>query len=348
MSVTAEGAGIVSGLPGGEAAATEDWERLAPYRGETYYGLPAVKSSPWGWYVVAYFFIGGLASAAQFLATAISFFGRREDRAVIRAGRYIALAGALASPALLIADLHTPQRWYNMLRIFRRTSPMSIGSWALTGFGVFSGVTAVGQAISDLFGWKLGEWLARSASLPAAMIGGVVSIYTATLLAATSNPLWSSAFPFLSSLSACSATSTATAALSLASTAPATRRRLAWLAWISGAAELVFALLVDRRLRERGMARELRQTPVPSAWQVGVIGLGIAAPLAAHTVELVSGREMRRVAIIASILTLVGGFLLRAVYIFGGNAAARSPDHYFRVTQPKTGQAAFQPGRQRR
>ncbi len=327
-------------------AENADWDRLKPYRGESYYGLPAVKPSYYGWEVAVYFLVGGLASAAQFLATAISLFGRREDRPVVRAGRYIALAGALASPGLLIADLHTPQRWYNMLRIFRRTSAMSIGSWALTTFGLASGITAVGQGITDLFGWRMGEWIARIASLPAALAGGVVSIYTGTLLASTSNPLWSSAFPYLSSLFASSAASTAAAALTVAAPDPATRRRLTGFAWISGLVELIFALLVERKLRDRGMAGELYREPVRPAWQVGVIGLGIAAPLAVHTVGLLSKGKSRRVSNIAAIVTLVGGFLLRAVLIFSGNAAAKKPEHYFRVTQPGLdGQGSREPGR---
>jgi formate-dependent nitrite reductase membrane component NrfD len=328
-------------------AENADWNRLKSYHGEAYYGLPAVKPSYYGWEVAVYFLVGGLASAAQFLATAISLFGRREDRPVIRAGRYIALAGALASPGLLIADLHTPQRWYNMLRIFRRTSPMSIGSWALTTFGLTSGIAAVGQGITDLFGWRIGEWIARIASLPAALAGGVVSIYTGTLLASTSNPLWSSAFPYLSSLFASSAATTAAAALTVSAPDPATRRRLTGFAWISGAAELVFALLVERKLRDRGMAHdELYRKPIKGSWQVGVIGLGIAAPLALHTVDLLTRGKSRRISGIAALLTLAGGFLLRAVLIFSGNAASKKPQHYFRVTQPGLdGQGSREPGR---
>ncbi len=82
------------------------------------------------------------------------------------------------------------------------------------------------------------------------------------------------------------------------------------------------------------MARELHRQPFPAALQVGVIGLGIAAPLAIHTIQVASGRESKQVSNLAAFLTLAGGLLLRAVFIFGGNAAARKPQHYFRVTQP--------------
>src|SRR4051794_6691536 len=125
---------------------------LAPYEGETYYGLPAVKASHYGWLIATYFFVGGLSGAAQILAAIADLKGRGRPSAVARAGRYLALAGSVISPVLLIADLHTPQRWYNMMRIFRPTSAMSIGSWTLTAFGTASGLTAAAQLWDDLTG----------------------------------------------------------------------------------------------------------------------------------------------------------------------------------------------------
>src|SRR5437868_3475756 len=116
------------------------------YAGQTYYDQPATKAADYGWLVSSYFFIGGLSAASQFIATVADFSDQAEARPAVRAGRYLALAGSLVCPVLLIADLHTPRRWYNMLRIFRPTSAMSIGAWALTVFGSLSGLVAVGQA----------------------------------------------------------------------------------------------------------------------------------------------------------------------------------------------------------
>ncbi len=306
--------------------------------GQTYYGMPAIKPSYYSWLVVAYLFIGGLASAAQFIATAVDLFGGKRDRSIVRAGRYLALGGALVSPFLLIGDLHTPQRWYNMLRIFRRTSPMSIGSWALFSFGTFSGLVASGQAIQDLFGWALGGWLARLFSLPAAFTGGIVSLYTGTLLAATSIPLWASAWPFLSSLFASSAASTATAALTLAANAAdapeSTRQRLGRFALIASTSELFFATLIERNWRQKGTSAPLDKMPLAAAWRAGVWGLGILTPLLLHANQAVRGEESRRASGLAALATLIGGFILRAVFVFGGNKSARRPEDYFRFTQP--------------
>src|SRR5690242_13779555 len=142
-------------------------ELTAPYAGPTYYDLPATKPAPYGWLVSLYFFVGGLAAAAQFIATVADWLDAEEAQPAVRAGRYLALGGALLSPVLLIADLHTPRRWYNMLRIFRPTSAMSIGAWALAAFGSLSGVVALGQALHDAWHWRPAAWLARAASLPA-------------------------------------------------------------------------------------------------------------------------------------------------------------------------------------
>ena len=147
----------------------------------TYYGRPVLKPSPYRWKVALYTFLGGLAGAAQVLATLADFIGRRRDRRMVRAGRLIAAStGAVIGPALLVADLHTPQRWYNMLRIFRRTSPMSIGSYVLTAFGAFSSLALVPR-------------LGKVAQLPAAIAGAGMAIYTPALLASTATPLWYSA-----------------------------------------------------------------------------------------------------------------------------------------------------------
>lgn len=308
------------------------------YHGETYYGMPALKPSPYRWLVTTYFFVGGLASAAQFIATVVDLFGSRRDRPIVRAGRYLALAGALLSPLLLIADLHTPRRWYNMLRIYRRTSPMSIGSWALILFGMSSGAVAAGQAAEDLFGWRIARWGARAASIPAAVAGGIVSLYTGTLLAATNIPMWASAFPYLSSLFASSAASTATAALTLAAqragVAEESRRRLSTLGAVTSATELLIAARVWIHWHRSRTGAPLRDQPIRTAWRAGVLGLGIAMPLAVHLAEAARGCLPRRWSNVAAIATLVGGFLMRAVFIFGGVRSAERPEDYFRMTDP--------------
>ncbi len=336
---------VPAGPPGAPARQAHSPLR-SPYRGETYYGIPPIKSSYYGWLIVAYFFIGGLASALPFIANIVDLFGRREDRGVVRAGRYIALLGALVSPFLLIGDLHTPRRWYNMLRIYRGTSPMSIGAWALTTFGTFTGIVAFGQALDDWLGWALGRWIARIFTWPAALAGGIVSLYTGTLIAATNIPLWTSGFPYLSSLFASSAVSTATATLMLAAqvtrASSSTRRRLAWLGLVAGSSVLIFASLIARHWRRFKMDAPLRVPTLQFGWRVGVLGMGILVPLVVHTLEAIKGSTLSTLSTVAAISTLVGGFILRSVFIFGGNISGHRPQDYFLSTQPEAPRASHE------
>ena len=93
----------------------------------TYYGRPSLKPAPFENPVVgSYIFLAGLSGAAQLLATLIRRSGRPDGAGAVRRGRMLALLAPTVGSALLIYDLHTPQRFYNMLRIFRRTSPMSM------------------------------------------------------------------------------------------------------------------------------------------------------------------------------------------------------------------------------
>ena len=78
--------------------------------------------------ISGYLFTGGIAGFSQILAAVADLFHRDENRGIVRASRYLSLAAVVASPVLLVMDLHTPRRWYNMLRIFRPTSPMNLGS----------------------------------------------------------------------------------------------------------------------------------------------------------------------------------------------------------------------------
>jgi formate-dependent nitrite reductase membrane component NrfD len=184
--------------------------------------------------------------------------------------------------------------------------------------------------------------------VPAALAGGVVSLYTGTLLAATNVPLWAGAFPFLSSLFASSAASTATAALTLTagteSAEESTRYRLSWFALITGAAELLFAMLVERQWRRREVDTPLQKGSLGSAWRFGVLGMGIIGPLMLHVAEVLGGRGSRKVSTVAALATLVGGFLLRAVFVFGGNRSGQLPEDYFRFTQSPAQSAAQEAG----
>jgi formate-dependent nitrite reductase membrane component NrfD len=224
-----------------------------------------------------------------------------------------------------------------MLRIFRPTSPMSIGSWTLTEFWTLSGLVAVGQLVTDLSGLAFARQVTRLLALPAALSGALMACYTGVLLSATSVPLWSTAALRLPALFGATAMATATAALSLYLDwlrAPrSTKRRLGLVSLIASVTQLAVALLNSRRWKQRSVARPIEEQPIAMIRRAGVFGLGISFPLVVHLVQTMSGRRSSQLSVAVALATLIGGFTERAAMVFAGNASARRPEDYFAVTQ---------------
>src|SRR5436853_7700359 len=114
-----------------------------------YYGIPLLKQPPWTWEVPLYFFVGGAAGAAAVIGAIADYTGA--DRELVPDARWIAAAGAVISPALLIADLGRPSRFLNMLRVFKLRSPMSMGAVTLCGFVSGASATAFAQFMQDRY-----------------------------------------------------------------------------------------------------------------------------------------------------------------------------------------------------
>jgi hypothetical protein len=167
-----------------------------------------------------YFYTGGLGGASAGLALMAELRGNEE---LARHAWLTAFAGVSASPLLLVSDLGRPARFLNMLRMFKVTSPMSVGSWILAASG---SATALAAA-SEVTGLYPGA--GRVAKLASALFGLPLATYTAGLVANTSVPAWHDArftLPFVfAGSSAASAGAAATITVSAANAAPA--RRLA-------------------------------------------------------------------------------------------------------------------------
>ncbi|PYV94336.1 MAG: polysulfide reductase, partial [Acidobacteria bacterium] len=114
-----------------------------------YYGIPLLKEPAWTWEVPLYFFVGGAAGAAAVVGAIADYTGA--DRKLVRDARWIAAAGAVISPALLIADLGRPERFLNMMRVFKPQSPMSVGVWTLLGFSAAATATAFADFMRERY-----------------------------------------------------------------------------------------------------------------------------------------------------------------------------------------------------
>jgi len=281
----------------------------------------------WGWLIVFYFFFGGLAGGCYFLAVLIDFFGRPEDRALARLGYYIALPALVISGLLLTLDLTRPERFWHMLiqsktyqPIFKPWSPMSLGSWALLIFGIFSLLSFLSALSED---GRLQRPAARSLRPPGllgsvvAVIGGLfgfyVAGYTGVLLAVTNRPIWSDT-PLLGMLFVVSAASISAALMILLAqksgrSMPSVNALHRLDTWVVA---LEFVVLI---------AVMISLGPVFRAWLnawglllfFGVIVLGMLLPLALYWRRQWFG-DLNVTAAAASVLA--GGFILRLVIVF--------------------------------
>ena len=113
----------------------------------SYYGRPVIKQPVWQPEITWYFFTGGLAGASSVLSLVARLGGNEE---LAKKSLYIGAAADVVSPVLLISDLGRPERFLNMFRVFKVTSPMSVGSWILMVSGGASSTAALLEATGRL------------------------------------------------------------------------------------------------------------------------------------------------------------------------------------------------------
>jgi len=148
----------------------------------SYYGRPVIKEPVWRTPdVPGYLFLGGLAGASSVLAAGAQLSGYRK---LARVGKIGALGAISLSTVALIHDLGRPERFVNMLRVFKPSSPMSVGSWLLAAYGPVAGAAAVSEVTGILPG------AGRAATLGAGLLGPGVATYTAALICDTAVPAW--------------------------------------------------------------------------------------------------------------------------------------------------------------
>ena len=154
-----------------------------------YYGIPLLKEPSWTWEIPLYFFVGGAAGSAAVVGAIANYTGA--DRKIVRDARWIAAAGSVLSPALLISDLGKPSRFLNMLRVFKPQSAMSVGVWTLLGFSTAASATVFAQLLSDRYGPSFPVRLLENAGEAAALTFGLpFSNYTGVLIGASAIPVW--------------------------------------------------------------------------------------------------------------------------------------------------------------
>jgi DMSO reductase anchor subunit len=259
--------------------------------------------------VPGYLFLGGLAGASSVLAAGAEASGYGELARVAKVG---ALGAISLSAVALVHDLGRPGRFLHMLRVFKPSSPMSVGSWLLAAYGPVAGAAAVSEVTGIL------PAAGRAATVGAGLLGPAIATYTAALICDTSVPGWHEGYREMPYLFAGSAAGAA-AGLGLLAVPPAAAAPARTLATLGAPAELVAKRLLLRRL---GEAAEPYETGRPGqllrAAELLTVG-GLAGALL--------GRRNRAVSALAGASLLAASALTRFGVFEAGMATARDPKY---------------------
>jgi formate-dependent nitrite reductase membrane component NrfD len=277
----------------------------------SYYGRPIIKVPVWQEADIAgYLFTGGLAGASSLIAAGAQFSERPVMERVSKFGASAAISVSLLA---LIHDLGRPARFLNMLRVFKPSSPMSVGVWILFFYGPACFVTAA----SEITG--IAPRLGRFTGAAAGVLGTGVASYTAALIADTAVPAWHEGYrelPFLFVGSASAAGSgLALLGAPVSETAP-----VRVLAVAGASADLLAGWLMERRLgivaetlQDGKAGRKLRAAKALTA--AGALGAGLVA------------RRSRAGAAAAGAALLAGSLLTRLAIFEAGIASAEDPKY---------------------
>jgi len=279
----------------------------------SYYELPILNQITWTPRDIAgYLFTGGLAGASGVLAGAAAVTGRP---GLARVARLSAAASAHVSLVLLIDDLGRPSRFLHMLRVFKPTSPMNVGSWLLGGFATAATVAAAAEAL------RL-PVVGGVAQAVTTTLGPGVATYTGALISNTAVPAWHDAGDFVPAVFAASALSSATG-VAMAFAPAEELRPVRWLAPAAGLTETVLMKVMRRRLGH--VAHAYEEKPAHRLLQLAdAFTIAGAAGLVADGVRG-TGRRWPR--LLAGLSLTAGSALMRFGLFHAGVASAADPSY---------------------
>lgn len=340
-------------------------DEMPPTDGQraTYYDHPMIKPPLWKWYIPGYFWLGGIAGGAAVIGAAAHFLGGRGSRDTVRHARYLSLALGVICPTLLIADLHRPERFFRMFRVFKVSSPLSVGTWILSAFGLVSGALAVRQAAEDDVIIRRESWMGKLARRliptgPLTALHGLLGLglggYTGVLIAVTAVPLWAAGGVLLGPLFLSTALASGAGALTLLGLAFGKRDRASehvresveTVEVVSAVSQLAVVAAREALVTKR-INKPLRQGLWGNVYRIGAVGGGMATPLALRLVSrFVGPRAARTLSGVAAGLTVVGALAERFAILEAGKVSAKDPLAYQELTAGALGEARPTPREQ--
>jgi hypothetical protein len=155
-----------------------------------YEGRPVTKAPNWHGLVTLDILFNNL-SAGLFLVAAIGeLVAPASFQAIATVAYPMALLFLVADLVCLVLDLGDPLRFHHMLRVWKPSSPMSLGTWSLTAYAAPLTVLALMSFLPVGAGI---EWLRRVMLVVGLVPALAAAVYKGVLFSTTAQPGWSKA-----------------------------------------------------------------------------------------------------------------------------------------------------------
>lgn len=286
----------------------------------------------WHWLLVMEMFLGGMAGACFYTGALADFFSKGKYRRLAKIGSYCVLPLVVLTLIFLLLDLPPARVFYFWhFLIIRPGSVMNQGVWILTLFTIIGGIIVPAFYLAEdkgMFAFLKGKEGARKFfSVIGVILGFLTAGYSGVILAEKAVPLWSSTV-FLPALWIVTAAATGIALLRLILALSAKKDPEAMnllgkaLSTVLIIDLIVLAILL---LALRGAAPEAAAVLISGSYAflfwVGIVIVGLVAPLVMElmgTTTVKAPEAGTGMATLASVLVLLLGFLVRWVFLYGG------------------------------
>ncbi|MEO6457480.1 MAG: NrfD/PsrC family molybdoenzyme membrane anchor subunit [Chloroflexia bacterium] len=310
---------------------------------DAYRGVPFLKQPVWKNEIAAYFFLGGVSAGSALLGSVAELVGGPAHRKFAHTAHYVSFVTFLPCPLLLIDDLGVPAKFHHMLRVFKPSSPMNLGSWAFAIHGAGATVTVLRMLAADgklpLIGAPIAllpERLLAVLGIPSSLL---LAGYTGVLLGTTSIPVWYTS-RLLGALFTSGAISTGAAAVVAASAVRDIEDHYA----MQSAAAIRLITDVSTLISYVAYARTTGAASTPlwtgerrilNVASFAMLGLSILGGALA-----ISGRASRAGRLLSAISSLASGALMRWAIVRAGRISAEDRQgalHAMRATEQRPG-----------
>jgi formate-dependent nitrite reductase membrane component NrfD len=293
------------------------WDRMptTSLNDPTYYDRPLLKEPVWKIDIPLYYFLGGAAGAALALGAAAQLVGDEGLQKFGQKCHIIGIIGSTVGGGLLIHDLGRPERFLNMMRVFRPTSPMNVGAWILSGAAPLAITAGLFSNRRGFFG-RIGS----AAGYGAGLFGLGLAGYTGVLISNTAIPLYQQVRRIMPVLFLSSATASAASILDILFEDPRASRITLLFGTAGKLAELASGFALERKAETvEQVARPLKTGVSGALWRTSTV-----LTVASVVIAVIPGQSRARRKW-SGVLGALGSLALRMAVHYAGAASARDP-----------------------